>query len=96
MGNTLDFTLPLNIVGAVVVLIIAFITGVEDSCESRTPPNSHLLANRKRYPNGMCLLTSSNIAALSPSKLPGNGFLSSFTNASARMVTAVFFGGVEE
>ena len=83
-------------VGAVVVLIIALITGVDDSCESRTLPNNHLLAKRKRYPNGICLLTSLNISALRPSKLPGNSSFSSLTRASARIVTAVFFGGVEE
>ena len=42
------------------------------------------------------MLTSLNIAALSPSKLPGNGSFSSFTRASARIVTAVLVGGVEE
>ena len=90
IGRTLHAPKP------VVVLIIALITGVEDSCESRTPPNNHLLANRKRYPNGICLLTSLNIAA-KLSKLPGNGSFSSLTRASARIVTAVFFwwrGGV--
>ena len=44
----------------------------------------------------MCLLTSSNITALKPSRLPGSGSFSSLIKASARMVTAVFLGGVEE
>ena len=44
----------------------------------------------------MCLLTSSNITALSPSKLPGKGSFSSFISASASKVTAVLLGGVEE
>ena len=43
-GSTFSAWLPSNMVGAVVVLIVAFVPGDEASSDSITGPKSHILA----------------------------------------------------
>ena len=65
--------MSINMVGAVVVRIIAFPKGVLDRPRSTRVPNSHLLAKRALCPNGMYRVITSNSSPPRPSSAPGIG-----------------------